>query len=111
MMLGPCQVVAAGHVALLPGLREPRRRVNQFLLPDPPKDGGHGVVGREPVLGKNTGAERLTRHVVGYLIEAPLFIPGTTVVCFFETSKGRWICVVTLSISERLGGFPGFFCC
>jgi hypothetical protein len=104
MMLGLCQVVAAGQVALLPGLREPRRRVNQFLLPDPRKDGGHGVVGREPVLGKNTGAERLTRHVVGYLIEAPLFIPGTTVACFFETSEGP----VTLQASLEQPNYAYF---
>jgi hypothetical protein len=52
------QVVAAGHVALLPGLREPRRRVNQFLLPGPRKDGAEVLAG---LVGSTTGIRPFIR--------------------------------------------------
>ena len=55
------QVVSAGHVALLPGLGEPRRRVDQFLLPGPREDGAQvfaglvrGATGVRPFLGDGT---------------------------------------------------------
>ena len=47
--LGLGQVVAAGDVALVPGPGEPRRRVDQLLLPGPVEDGAEvlaGLVGR-----------------------------------------------------------------
>ena len=47
--LGLGQVAAAGHAALVPGLRDPWRRVNQLLLQGPRKDGARvfaGLVGR-----------------------------------------------------------------
>ena len=43
--LGLGQVVAAGHVALVPGPGEPRRRLDQLLLPGPREDGAEVLAG------------------------------------------------------------------
>ena len=63
--LGLGEVVAASDVALVPGPGEPRRRIDQFLLPGPTEDGAEmlaGLVGRAArVLPRMAVPEALTR--------------------------------------------------
>ena len=111
--LGLGQVVSAGDVALVPGRGEPRRRVDQLLLPGPVEDGAEVLAG---LVGRAAGVLSLIRD--GLLVDpveeladvlAPQLLDGDAAAPLLPLPEGREV-LVARGAGQGLGAQVALRC-